>query len=477
MAGFSSNADEILSEQCTESVKPICSSENELLEKYNLNLCANWIKENNFSKVCLQFPDSLLPDSVDVALWLEKQLDFKPFILGDTTYSSCCVDEIAAEHINGDCIIHFGHACLSPTTRVPVFYVFDKQSLDVSHFVCAVSALCGTASTTSPVLLLYDVAYSHYLGEMHEKLHSVDDKLIVSELCRAKEQQVPCHASCKLHDGARHHATVKFGRGYCYPATPITTVVYIGSEESKNFNNFLLSQTGRDIYVYNGSNLRPVTITRVIRKRLYLVEKVKDAKIIGILVATLGVQDYMSAVESVRKLAKRKGKKCYIISVGAPNVAKLANFPEIELYVLISCPETRIDNEKDYLQPIVTLMEAELALNEARHWDEKICTDFRELLPGGDQFIPLPDDYKKEEPDISLITNKVRSVNDVEEITSVSGLEIASRPDLTVSLGGKGLADRTWQGLDQALGKTPVTKVSLGRSGIPQAYSNEQCSS
>lgn len=81
--------------------------------------------------------------------------------------------------------------------------------------------------------------------------------------------------------------------------------------------------------MYDGSNLHPVTITRVIRRRLYLVEKVKDAKIIGILVATLGVQGYLSAVESVRNLAKRKGKKCYVISVGAPNVAKLANFPEV----------------------------------------------------------------------------------------------------------------------------------------------------
>ena len=77
-------------------------------------------------------------------------------------FCSCCVDEIAAEHISGDCIIHFGHACLSPTTRLPVFYVFDKYSLDVSHFVHTV---CVVADNTSPVLLLYDVAYSHHLGK------------------------------------------------------------------------------------------------------------------------------------------------------------------------------------------------------------------------------------------------------------------------------------------------------------------------
>lgn len=33
------------------------------------------------------------------------------------TYSnmafSCCVDEVAAQHVGADCLIHFGHACLS----------------------------------------------------------------------------------------------------------------------------------------------------------------------------------------------------------------------------------------------------------------------------------------------------------------------------------------------------------------------------
>ena len=28
-------------------------------------------------------------------------------------FCSCCVDEVAAEHIGADGIIHFGHACLT----------------------------------------------------------------------------------------------------------------------------------------------------------------------------------------------------------------------------------------------------------------------------------------------------------------------------------------------------------------------------
>lgn len=36
------------------------------------------------------------------------------FIMADTTYGSCCVDEVGACHANADCVIHYGHTCLSP---------------------------------------------------------------------------------------------------------------------------------------------------------------------------------------------------------------------------------------------------------------------------------------------------------------------------------------------------------------------------
>lgn len=64
-------------------------------------------------------------------------------------------------------------------------------------------------------------------------------------------------------------------------------------------------------------------------KRLHLVEKVKDANTLGILIGTLGVDGYLEAVNHIKLLAKRAGKKTYIIAVGRPNVPKLANFPEV----------------------------------------------------------------------------------------------------------------------------------------------------
>jgi diphthamide biosynthesis protein 2 len=62
---------------------------------------------------------------------------------------------------------------------------------------------------------------------------------------------------------------------------------------------------------------------------MHHIERIRDAKTLGILVGTLGASNYLGAVNRVKQLAKQRRKKVYIIAVGKPNVTKLANFPEV----------------------------------------------------------------------------------------------------------------------------------------------------
>jgi len=73
---------------------------------------------------------------------------------------SCCVDEVAAEHYNVDAVVHYGHACLSPTPgKLPVRYVLGRLPLTCEHFIAEVSK--PITDRSQPVLLLYDTIYHH----------------------------------------------------------------------------------------------------------------------------------------------------------------------------------------------------------------------------------------------------------------------------------------------------------------------------
>ena len=56
----------------------------------------------------------------------------------------------------------------------------------------------------------------------------------------------------------------------------------------------------------------------------------------GIVVGTLGVAGYLQAAEEVRRLARAAGKRTYTLLMGKPSPAKLANFPEADIFVMLA---------------------------------------------------------------------------------------------------------------------------------------------
>ena len=67
-----------------------------------------------------------LDHSSDSQLLIEDHLAHRNplvFILGDAS-PSCCPDEVSANHLNANVIVHYGYACLAPTESVPVVYAF-----------------------------------------------------------------------------------------------------------------------------------------------------------------------------------------------------------------------------------------------------------------------------------------------------------------------------------------------------------------
>lgn len=125
-----------------------------------------------------------------------------------------------------------------------------------------------------------------------------------------------------------------------------------------------------------------VSINRALMKRYYAIERAKDASVVGILVGTLGVADYLTILQQLKETIGRAGKKSYTFAMGKLNVPKLANFLEIDVFVLIACPENSLLDSSEFYKPVVTPFEMEVACNKNREWSEEYVTDFHHLLPG-----------------------------------------------------------------------------------------------
>ena len=53
------------------------------------------------------------------------------------TYGACCVDDLSADELGADFLIHYGHSCLVPITQTTVkcMYVFVDIFIDTEHLV------------------------------------------------------------------------------------------------------------------------------------------------------------------------------------------------------------------------------------------------------------------------------------------------------------------------------------------------------
>lgn len=162
-------------------------------------------------------------------------------------------------------------------------------------------------------------------------------------------------------------------------------IFYIGSR-TVTLTNFMLALKNCTFYSYNPAlqlaRVETLDVNKHLKRRYYYIEKAKDAKIIGILVGTLGASNYLSMIQHLKDLIRQAGKKYYTIVVGKLNSAKLANFAEIEIFVNVACIESSLIESRDFYQSIVTPYELEIALNQARKWTGDYITDFSEILPG-----------------------------------------------------------------------------------------------
>ncbi|RUS80213.1 hypothetical protein EGW08_012038 [Elysia chlorotica] len=468
---------------------------------YEIERCVTWIQQSNFKKVALQFPDVLLVDAPSVAKEIENCVpEISAFILGDTSYGSCCVDEVGAQHNRADCLIHFGRACLSPTVRLPVLYVFGRSPIDTNQCVFEVKK---ALTPDTKVVFVYDTTYNYVADDVYMKLKSNFQDLVFSRLLDPSTTLLSNY-SFGLHkvsnslDASSHQlihkssdqdqATVcKCGRYISLPFGSTLedyTFLFIGASESSALVNMMMTFNKNNFYTYDPSKSscekETVKINKALMKRYYLIERTKDANIVGIVAGTLGVAKYKDMIDHLKVLLKAAGKKSYTFVVGKLNPAKLANFAEVDIYVLVACPESCLLEQTEFYRPVVSPLEVEMACNQAREWTGDYSTDFRDLLPGGSMFIKASPFKESGTTDVSLIDNKIRTLGVVDNPDPGKSAQqtVAIRSDASVVANvaqnaGEFLAGRSWQGLDRKLGETPVVKATDGQHGIAASYDNE----
>ena len=442
----------------------------EIGDYYYVDLIAENIRTNGYKSVCLQFPDNLIRDSTYVASLIQAQVDAKVFVLADTSYSPCCVDEIAAQHVRGDVVFHFGDACLNASRSLPVVYVqhknFRLKAETIMNQIKSSENENSDQTTDRKIIVYPDTNFANTAAQ----LCSVD----ISVAMPAPEKAV----LIPEHDISNAQSFEVFPNRKVISKTDINEedisqyeLVYLSDSPSESLLLYW-STVFSSIRIINGNGEESSSVPALIR-RYRNVQTIKSAGTIGILVNTLSLKDSIPLLERMRSAITQAEKKYYTFVVGKPNVAKLGNFEVVDVWVVLGCPQGgMIMDDDEYIKPIVTPYELQLAFND--EWTGKWLLQFKQVL--NDVIVPK----KTDEPLFDLVTGKFAfgntplremkeiTLNDKEVQLSSNSLTIRN----TVSTAAKTLQEKSWQGLGSDHGDIHEESAELkkGRTGIARNY-------
>ncbi|EGG10634.1 uncharacterized protein MELLADRAFT_33611 [Melampsora larici-populina 98AG31] len=501
-------------------------SDEELIEIYEINETVNWIKTNDYHIIGLQFPDHLLPISVRIFKLLRSRLpasnDDKAveiYLMADTTYGSCCVDCLAAQHVAAQAIVHYGPACLTTIANLAVYYVLPRLPLDDSSILQVATELYSGFKASLErdkdtedgkelqLVLMYDVGYHWKVGKSFT-LHS---SFCCSQIKHLDKHRPNAPLRPNLND-----PTVDVDSPVI-DTSSYDAILYLGPC-SRRLTHIMLTHSSIPIFALDPSSSPLACQSQVplakklLMKRYATIQRARDADVFGILIGTLGLKHDLELIHRTKSLIEKQfKKKSYIISVGKLKPEKLINFIEIECWVLIACPEHSLLDEgisvtrsKQFNVPVITPWELDLALKGSssirpRQWDGHYVLDFDGLISiwDKDRCDPLVGSKQSKDQDAtdvsddddapvySMITGTYKHRKKWNTGTSQnckckeSGtLTIRDNKQELIKLVNGAASEyalnkRTYNGLEPRIGLDHPSQMEKGRFGIAQGYGDD----
>jgi len=494
----------------------------------NLASVCEVLRARGYQRVVLQFPDEHVGRCVDVYEYMLDALNrgntvrdsgisttsapegsgasskwVDVFITADSTYGSS-VDDVSAEHVSADVLVYFG-SDMSSSGAMPVLVVPADVPVDTDDCTAQLlneltAAVAVADAGMLSVLVLYEpgcniaantvqAALQHSLPHATFQLARMPPAADL-EAWGAGREKAPVPAEAELLGG------LLVPRGFLSDSSDqqsLCRVVYIG-DKADQLTAVRLQLGSSTISAYSPSSRSLVTArgedSRVFRERYGGVSRVKAAKVVGLIVGSMGLTgaNTRELIARLQVLAATAHKKTYTFIMGRLNEAKLCNFPEVDLFVFISNEDVSVISPKTFHVPVLTPWEFEVGIG-ARPWSSCYMVSPTAVLDGDVQEAAArvvdarSDDEQSDsesEDGEAAHGQAVCTGHEQEREQRVSGVLVTTDAQKEGRLlafhspAGDFLRAREYQGLVAETEAGLTTRVQMGRVGIAASYAQQQ---
>ncbi|CAK9003027.1 unnamed protein product [Durusdinium trenchii] len=267
-------------------------------------------------------------------------------IFGEANFGACCIDDLGATALGVDFLIHYGHSCLVPTdqTTVTTLYVHVEVEVDVAHLVDTVR---HNFMPDKRLAFMSSVQFSSGMLQAVEELRQEVKPLGVGETLGCTSPKVgDVDAVIFVCDGRFHLESAMIQnphvRGSFFRYDPAC---------------FTLTREG-----FAHDELHA--------ERRAAIAKAKDARLVGLILGTLGRQGSVGVLEEIEQLLQKRGVAHFIILLSEISPERLALMSKVDAWVQVACPRLSMDwGSSAYSKPMLTSYEAHVAFGDVEYKD------------------------------------------------------------------------------------------------------------
>jgi diphthamide synthase subunit DPH2 len=230
---------------------------------------------------------------------------------------------MSAKHIQASVILHFGHTCES-TSSIPVLCLVEPMTPAYNLIESQVSEL-GTK--------IFITGLSDEVVETAKKIMRGLNKEVLDSRSSAE-------------------SIIYVGNGCCVSS--------------------LIENPEQTIWTLTSYKFERHDSYQFISKRYHYISQVPESKVFGIIISSLNVYNQISL--PLKSLLQKHQKVFYPIYLGRITPVKLGNFQDIDMFVMVSCKNTPLPDNRNMFRPVITPFELEVGLKGA--WEGKYSTQF-----------------------------------------------------------------------------------------------------
>ncbi|MFH1325268.1 MAG: diphthamide biosynthesis enzyme Dph2 [archaeon] len=308
------------------------------------------LKKRKPKKVLVQLAEGIKQNAEEIANTIEK-LRIEVIFSGETSWGACSVAVQEAKDLGVDLIVHFGHAEFVHV-NFPVLYIEVKDELNLEPIL---KKSLNELKEFKTLGLSYSIQHKHDVEKIKSFYEQNGKNVLLSKKLGLVE-----------YEG--HIVGCQY-LGLKAIEKNVDCFVIIGNQFHSMGAVLSVEKPVILVDVYN-DNVRSMAGLRekILKQRAISIQKLKDAKTVGIIVEIKPGQKFGNPKYLLDKL-KEKNKKPILITMSELTPDKIMNFYKIDAFIELACPRIALDDYAKYNKPILTFKEALVAL-DVKSWND-----------------------------------------------------------------------------------------------------------